>query len=767
MLLLTGYMMLINRSLFNDPVSTVILDKSGNLLGARVADDGQWRFPASDSVAEKVKKATLAFEDRYFYSHPGINPVSIVRALILNLRAGKVISGGSTITMQTIRLSRKGKPRSIWEKGIEMIMATRLELGRSKEEILALYTSHAPYGGNVVGIEAAAWRYFAASSKNLSWAEATTLAVLPNSPALVHPGKNREILLQKRNRLLIRLNKLGWIDNTTLQASMAERIPEKPMYMPRLAPHLLDRFCRKYPGEIITTTLDASLQAQVAQLVETQHNKLRYNEIHNAAAIILEVKTGNVLAYVGNCGYPNERTHANDVDIILSPRSTGSLLKPLLFAAMLDDGKLLPGSLVADIPINLAGFAPQNFNGQFEGALPAGRALSRSLNVPAVQMLKQYGVERFHHLIRALGMKTVNQSAGHYGLSLILGGAEGTLEEMSNIYASLSRVLNHYEQTGLYYTEDYRLPNYVMNNFLTNKKGNQQASLFSASSIWYTYQAMIEVNRPEEEAGWQHFDSSRKIAWKTGTSFGYRDGWAIGTSADYVVGVWVGNADGEGRPGLTGIAAAAPLLFNIFGLLPASDKFLPPADELIPAVVCKASGYLAGPYCIGRDTVKIPITGIKSPVCPFHRLVHLSADQKNRVTSDCYPVDSMNHVSWFVLPPIQEWYYKKHHSDYKPLPHYRSGCEPGNQKSMDLVYPREEVTIYVPRELNGKKGRVVFEAVHTDPDAFIYWHLDNQFITATKYIHQVELLPAPGKHTLVLVDGNGEELIKNFEAVEP
>jgi penicillin-binding protein 1C len=434
---------------------------------------------------------------------------------------------------------------------------------------------------------------------------------------------------------------------------------------------------------------------------------------------------------------------------------------------MLDDGKLLPGSLIADIPINLAGFAPQNFDGQFEGALPAGRALSRSLNVPAVQMLKQYGVERFHNLIRSLGMKTVNQAAGYYGLSLILGGAEGTLEEMSNIYASLSRVLKDYGKTGLYYSEDYRLPNYIMNNRSITKKGNRQAGIFNASSIWYTYKAMIEVNRPEEEAGWQHFGSAGKIAWKTGTSFGYRDGWAIGTSSDYVVGVWVGNADGEGRPGLTGIAAAAPLLFNIFGLLSASDWFLPPKDELMAAIVCKESGYLAGPYCTEKDTVKIPFTGVKSPVCIFHRLIHLSTDRKYRVTSECYPVDSMIHVSWFILPPIQEWYYKKHHSDYKLLPPYKSGCEPENQRLMDLIYPREEVKIYIPRELSGNKGRVVFEAVHTDPDAFIYWHLDNQFAAATKFIHQVELLPAPGKHILILVDENGEELIKRFEVVEP
>ncbi len=325
-------------------------------------------------------------------------------------------------------------------------------LGRSKDQILSLYLSHAPYGGNVIGIEAASWRYFATSSQRLSWAEAATLAILPNAPSMVHPGKNRQLLLKKRNRLLRRIHELGWIDSTTLIISLAENIPDQPVPMPVLAPHLLNRVYLAQPGTRKTTTIERNLQEQVSRIVDSHHNRLKNNEIHNAAAIVLEVETGNVLAYIGNCGYPAERDHANDVDIIVSRRSTGSLLKPLLFAAMLDDGKLLPGSLVPDIPINLNGFAPQNFDGGFEGAVTASKALSRSLNVPAVQMLKQYGVERFHHLLRSLGMKTVNQSAGHYGLSLILGGAEGTLEEMSNIYASLSRVLKHYGETGLYFS---------------------------------------------------------------------------------------------------------------------------------------------------------------------------------------------------------------------------------------------------------------------------------------------------------------------------
>jgi penicillin-binding protein 1C len=583
----------------------------------------------------------------------------------------------------------------------------------------------------------------------------------------MHPGRNREALLHKRNRLLQKLFELGWIDHSMLITSLAEKIPDKPNPMPVLAPHMLNRIWKAHPGATIQTTIDRNLQSAVFHIIDKHHNQHKLNEIHNAAAVVLEVETGNILAYIGNCGYPSERLHGNDVDIIQSLRSTGSLLKPLLYSAMMDDGKLLPGSLIADIPINLGGFSPQNFNGDFGGAVPASNALSRSLNVPAVQLLKQYGVDRFHHLIRSLGMNTVDKPASWYGLSLILGGAEGTLEEMTNVYASLSRVLKHYGQSGNYLTNDYREVCFIQKADTIAQHPMPQAEIFNASSIWYTYQSMIEVNRPDEETGWQYFGSSRKIAWKTGTSFGYRDGWAIGTSSEYVVGVWIGNADGEGRPGLTGVALAAPVMFEIFSVLPVSDWFAPPVDEMIPAVVCHKSGYLAGPYCDEKDSMNIPLAGLKSSVCPFHKWIHLSTDGQNRVTGNCYPVDRMIHKSWFVLPPVQEWYYKRHNAGYQILPPYLKSCDPGDQRSMDLVYPREEVKIYIPRGLKGDKGRVVFEAVHSDPDATIFWHLDDQYLAATKFIHQMELLPAEGHHVIILIDENGEELIRKFEMVEP
>ncbi len=760
--LVSFYLRLLHGPLFHDPLSTVIYDRNGELLGARVASDGQWRFSGNSRVPEKVKKTTLAFEDRFFYYHPGFNPYSIGRALVLNLKRHRIVSGGSTITMQTIRLARKGRPRSVYEKGVELLLATRLELKKSKDEILALYTANAPYGGNVIGIEAAAWKYYGTDSKNLSWAEAASLAVLPNAPSLINPGKNRERLLIKRNLLLKRVFALGWMDETTYHLALTEPIPDKPVAMPQRATHLLCRLGALSPRAYITT-LDGKLQDRAAAIVEKHHKILQYNQINNAAVLIVEVETGNILAYVGNVSAHGHENNGTDVDIIRSPRSTGSILKPALYAAMLDDGKILPNSLLADIPINLSGFAPRNFNGQYEGAVPASQALSRSLNIPAVEMLRDYGTDRFQRLLKNMGITTLTHTAEHYGLSLILGGAEGNLEELTNLYASFSRVLNHYAMSGLYYPGDFRPLNLVRGKMPPPGKGREEPVRVSAGALWFTYAAMNEVNRPGEESGWKYFGSAPKIAWKTGTSFGYRDGWAIGTSPRYVAGVWIGNADGEGRPGLTGISVAAPVLFELFGILPESGWFKEPVDELVPAIVCRQSGFLAGPNCSNGDSVLIPLPGLHAPVCPFHRMIQLSADRKFRVNRDCMEGENMVPSSWFVLPAVQEWYFHKIHPEYRLLPPYNPGCRPDNAGYMDLIYPRENSGIFIPVELGGKPGRVVFEAVHRNENATIYWHLDGRFLSCTHSPHQVEILPSPGKHTLVLIDGNGEELIRHFK----
>jgi penicillin-binding protein 1C len=752
--------------LFNDPVSTVVLDRGKRLLGAKISDDQQWRFPDIDSVPEKFTHAITCYEDKYFNFHPGVNLPALVRAGYLNIKNRKVISGGSTLTMQVIRMSRKNRPRSYFEKAIEIMMAFRLELTYSKGEILHLYTSHAPFGGNVVGLEAAAWRYFGRESRNLSWAEAATLAVLPNSPGLIYPGRNPGPLLSKRNRLLHLLLQEGTIDSLTYQLAISEQLPLKPFPLPRMAPHLLNRaIIEGRKGTVVNTSLDYFIQERVLNILAQHSVQLRANEIYNAAAIVVEVNSGQVVAYVGNI--PGETGKGNYVDLIRAPRSSGSILKPLLYAAMLKDGLLLPNTLIPDIPMQIGGFIPENFNLTYDGAVPAKHALARSLNIPAVKMLQNYGYDQFYSLLKKGGITTLNKPADHYGLSLILGGAEIKLWDLAGIYASMARKLNKTGELGEGYLQTEMCPpRYYFEGQKrgSGKPGNTQ--IFDAASIWLTFEAMIEVARPDEELQWQRYASSQKIAWKTGTSFGNRDAWSVGVTPKYVVGVWVGNATGEGRPGLTGIGVAAPVLFDIFKLLPSSAWFSAPEEEMIQIPVCRLSGHRASDICEPIDTMWVQKAGLKTAVCPYHQLIHLDETGKYQVNSACESPDKMQHVSWFVLPPVQEWYFRNKNPFYKVLPSFKPGCQPlGNVKNMDMIYPKNRSSIYIPVDLGGKQGYTVFKVAHRNPDFVIYWHLDEQFIGTTHEIHQKALSPKRGDHRLLLIDQNGETLSISFEVL--
>jgi len=759
--------------LFDDSTSTVIEDSEGELLGAKIADDGQWRFPFNSIVPEKYEKAVILFEDRYFYYHQGVNPVSILRAFGQNIKDKKIVSGGSTLSMQVIRLSRKGRSRTIGEKMIEMILAIRMEQQYTKNEILALYASNAPFGGNVVGLDAASWRYFGRSPEDLSWAEASMLAVLPNSPALIHPGKNRALLLEKRNRLLDRLHDLGEMDSISCYLAKLEPLPEKPLPLPAYAPHLLSRVYLNLKGSRVNTTIDKDLQNRVTDIVETHHQILRFNEIHNAACIVLDVETGDVIAYVGNTSNPENPEYGSDVDIIMAPRSTGSILKPILYSLMLHHGEILPGTLIPDIPTHYIGYTPKNFSFTYDGAVPAKQALSRSLNIPSVRMLEQFSLQRFYYYLENLGMNTLYYPSDHYGLSLILGGAEGTLWDITGIFCSYARILKHYsEYDGKYDPLDISGPNFFteQSKSIDKKKKSKELShdnLINACSIWLTFQSLIEVNRPSSEYGWQSFSSSDKIAWKTGTSFGFRDGWAIGTTPEYTVGVWAGNADGEGRPGLTGVTAAAPILFDVFHILPTGSWFDPPLDELRLVPVCRQSGHRAAVNCQEIDSIWIPEAGLNSLPCPYHQIIHLTENNQYRVTSDCADLAEMKHVPWFVLPPVQEWYYQSRNPDYKPLPPMHPGCISGESiEAMDLIYPKHSARIYIPYELDGIKGQVVFEAAHRRSNTTIYWHLNNEYIGLTQHIHQLGITPEKGNHILTLVDEFGNVLEKRIEILD-
>ena len=773
LLLGIGYYGLLPTPLFKDPVSTVLFSQKGELLGARIAPDGQWRFPLIDSVPDNFQRSLITFEDKRFFSHIGVDPLATGRAMVQNIRQGRVVSGGSTLSMQVIRLARKGRPRTIWEKIMESLMATRLELRHSKQEILAMYASHAPFGGNVVGLEAASWKYFGRMPDQLSWAEAATLAVLPNAPGLIHPGKNRDALARKRNRLLDRLYQTKVLDSLSWILAKSESLPQSPLPLPSYAPHLLENLHAAQaikPGVSarLLSSLDKKLQVRSTEIVQRYHRDLRNNGVYNAAALVAEISTGKVKVYVGNTqAEDTPRKHGHAVDIIQAPRSTGSILKPFLYAAMLSDGELLPHSLVPDIPSFYQGYTPVNYTEDYMGAVPAHQALARSLNVPAVRMLQEYGIPRFQERLEQLGMRTLHRNPGDYGLTLILGGAEATLWDLCGIYAGMARSLGEfYRLNGQYATNAYRPLTMLMEKMPPDSVATQPQGILSASAIWHTFEAMQEVTRPTYEKYWQQFSSSQRVAWKTGTSFGNRDAWAIGCTRNYVVGVWVGNADGEGRPGLTGIGAAAPILFDLVNILPRSTAwFEPPYAEMYQAEICEHSGYLAGPHCpIRLDW--IPKAGEQTLPCPFHKMLWVDTTQSYQVTAECATLHGRMQTNWFSLPPIQAHYYKIHHPTYKGIPPYREDCKPLLQNSfnpMALIYPQHYARIYVPVELDGQPGRTVFELTHQNPNAKVHWHLDKVYIGSTIGVHEMALNPPPGLHSLTWVDQYGESLVREFE----
>jgi penicillin-binding protein 1C len=758
------------KPLFNSPTSYVIDDEKGQLLGASIAADGQWRFPYDGEVPNKFKQCIIAFEDKRFMHHPGVDVLAFGRAIRQNLKGNRISSGGSTLTMQVMRMATHHN-RTVWNKLLEMIMSFRLELTYSKAEILGLYSSNAPFGGNVIGLNAASWRYFGRSPNKLSWGEMAAMAVLPNSPALVHPGKNRQLLLKKRNHLLDKLYQQNVIDKSTAELSKLEPMPNKPLPLPLLAPHLLQRFKAEHPPKTLTdtrltTTLKAELQQQVSEILERHHRVLKANQINNIAAIVLDVETGATLAYTGNVFHPEEAGLESSVDVANAPRSPGSTLKPLLYASMLHDGFILPNTLVADIPTQIAGYHPENFDLGYDGAVPASRALARSLNIPAVKMLQKYKYERFYDVLKKAGITTLTQPADHYGLSLILGGCENTLWELTGTYASMARSLNHYNQTNRYTIDDYHAP--VYQKAALAAKATEKNGLLDAGSIYYTFQAMEEVMRPGEEMLWQQFASTQRIAWKTGTSFGFRDGWAIGVTPKYVVGVWVGNTTGEGRPNLTGINTAAPVLFEIFRLLPVTRTwFKPPVNAMVRIDVCRESGQRAGEYCEHIEEIWVPAGGLKSAVCPYHQLIHLDPTRKWQVNTDCELPERMVHQKWFVLPPSMEYYYRARNYQYRTLPPFRNECGISEKGApMEVIYPKDNAKIYIPIEADGTRGRMICNAAHRQPGVKIFWHLDDQYLGQTVDFHQMAIEAKPGEHILTLVDGTGSEIKVRFSVLD-
>lgn len=758
-------------SLNRQHYASLLLARDGQLLGASIAADQQWRFAPVEQIPEKYLHSLLLFEDQYFFQHPGINPLAIARAIKGNVAQGKVTSGGSTLSMQLARLLRQQElnsrrvksPRNLRTKVAEAFLALQLEWHFSKKEILVHYTTHAPFGGNIVGLRAAAWRYFGRSPEYLSWAESSLLAVLPNSPALIHPGRQRDVLQRKRDRLLRRLHQQKLLSDLDLQLALLEPLPERPQSLPQTAPHLLATLKKLSPDKnLFQSTLDTQQQQLANQITQRHSRRLADEGVNNIALVLIDHQTMETLAYVGNKPSANKNQFAPDVDILQRPRSTGSILKPLLYGLMLQESELAPTSLIPDIPTQINGYSPRNYDRNFRGAVPAQFALAHSLNIPAVRMLRDYGIARFQEKLQAMGMTSLFRPADDYGLTLILGGAEASLWQLSGIYARLAAAARDGDKAQA----SVQL---LFDEQTQNKKMLQYSPIIKQGAAWLTLQALIEVARPGNDNYWRDFSGSQTIAWKTGTSYGLRDAWAIGSNGRYTVGVWVGNAGGEPATFISGQSSAAPILFDMFDALPSINWFAKPEHALKTISVCEDDGYLAGGQCAAMD-IQIPAISHFEKITPFHKRIHLDKDEQFRVHNHCETVSNMQTRDWFVLPPAQEFYWRQHHSDYKPLPPWRKDCvaqsaQQDDDIPMELIYPQARSRIYIPVDLEGKRSRVILKAVHRDPSAVLFWHLDDTYLGETKIFHEREAALEPGIHKLLVMDEQGYRMERKFRVI--
>ena len=753
------------ETLFNVNYSTILLASDGELLSAKIAKDGQWRFPETEEVSEKFEKAITTFEDKYFRYHPGVNPVSLSSAIYNNIKNDEIISGGSTITMQLMRMARGNKPRTYYQKFIEIVWALRAEIKYSKDELLSMYCSHAPFGGNVVGIDAASWRYFNRAANNLSWAEAACLAVLPNSPSLIHLGRNRSALLEKRNRLLHQLNKAEIIDDDVLKLALLEKIPDKLHTLPNKAQHLMLRAEKDHLNEqVITTSIRYHFQNQAQEIFDQYHKSLAANEVYNAALLVIDNRTKQVICYIGNTNNAAPE-HGSYVDIISCGRSTGSILKPFLYACCLDEGLINPRSFIRDTPLQISGFTPQNYHRKFNGLENINIALSKSLNIPFVNLLRAYSVSKFRTKLSETKLTSISRPAYHYGLSLILGGAEENLWNITKAYSSIAYQLNSaFEHPYKYSKNNFNYLSYLQDESYHYEECS--TAPYSNAALWFTSNALKNVVRPYTEQGREVLGLNKNISWKTGTSYGFRDAWAVGFNPDYTVGVWVGNADGEGRPGLTGISSAAPLLFSVFNLLRTDSEFEIPYEQITETKICSISGMKSGNFCDHTSIELMPKNCENTERCIYHIKQMVTLNEAQSLSESCLKNKDWKFKNYLSLNPVEDWYYKKANPFYEKVPPIHSDCNTISRDLMQFIYPNASDKIKIPKEINGELGRCVFEIAHKNPNRKVYWHLDGKFLGVSQNEHTIECFTKPGNYMLVAVDETGNEISRDISIIE-
>ena len=756
--------------------STVVMDRTGEWLRAFTSDDDMWRFPETslDDISPLFQTAMLTYEDKWFYHHWGINPVSLGFAAIDNLKAGRIVRGGSTITMQLARLMEP-KDRTLPNKFIEMFRALQLELIYTKTEILTFYFNMLPYGGNIVGSGAAARLYFNKPQSTLSLGEAALLAAIPNSPEYLRPDRYPQKARKAREKVLLRMHGAGIISEKRLQEALDEPIPMQRYPIPFKAPHL-SRLLTKEVKTLNThntkkieihSTIDLKYQETAERILRERLKPLNAQGVSTGAVVVLDTRSREVLAMVGSHDF-FDKTADGQVNGTLAIRSPGSTLKPFIYALAIDKGHITPQTILFDVPVDYVGYSPINYDEKFSGYVTARDALSRSLNVPAVNLYAKMEKDQLYAFLKQAGISTLRESQ-EYGLSLVLGGCGINLLELTNLYAGLANM-------GEF--APYKL---TLNKEKINEMGKPESSvshvctdphrLLQPETSWIVTEMLTTLKRPDFPKTFDLTGTMPKVAWKTGTSFGHRDAWSIGYSPELTIGVWVGNFNGTGAPILSGAEAAAPILFALFTALSGENtpKWFTKPTTIKSRLVCALTGLPLSSHCPSSIT-DVYIPGVSSVrECHIHKTIQVDTASGERLCSSCRPGRKYNNEKIAIFPAEVATWLNANGFAVPKLPAHNENCTRLLAGSQPIILsPSAETVYHVRTNVPLEHQRIRLSASVSGDTQDIFWFLNGELVFKGQAVEPTFLTPIIGKHELTCIDGVGRStsLPLNIVALE-
>lgn len=748
--------------------STVVLDRNGEWLRAFTTPDEMWRFPETslDNVSPLFQTAMLTYEDKWFYQHWGINPVSLVFAAIDNFKAGRIVRGGSTITMQLARLMEP-KDRTIPNKCIEIFRAFQLELTYTKTEILTLYFNLLPYGGNIVGSGAAARLYFNKPQSALSLGEAALLAAIPNSPEYLRPDRYPEKARKARQKVLNRMKDAGKINEQRLQEALQEPIPSKRYTLPFKAPHLSRLIANNQQNGTsqninnyrIQTTISQRYQETAKRILREYMRPLQAQGISAGSIVVLDTKSREVLAMVGSPDFFDTEADGQ-VNGTLAIRSPGSTLKPFIYALAIDKGYITPQTLLFDVPVDYNGYSPVNFDGKHTGLITASNALAHSLNVPAVNLHAKMPKDSLYEFLRHAYISTLSKK-GDYGLSFVLGGCGINLIELTNLYAGLANmgVFAPYQmildqQENKQKKTNFHNP-YSLQSISTPSPVPQ---LLRPETCWIVTEMLTNLKRPDYPETYELTSTMPKVAWKTGTSYGHRDAWSIGYSPELTIGVWIGNFNATGNPILSGADAAAPILFALFTALSGdkSNNWFVKPPSLKNRLVCALSGLPLSSHCLTSiSDVYIPgVSTIRE--CHIHKTIQVDDTTGERLCSSCRHGKQYSDQKIAVLPADVATWMNANGFGVPLLPKHNADCTRLITGTRPIILSPSRDTVYhIRSNIPPEYQKIRLSASVSGDTQDIFWFLNGELVFKGKAVEPIFLTPIAGKHELTCIDGAG------------